>query len=271
MKRALSLNRNFFNREQLRHFGRAAWRNRGRPLQLLREIEALRLISYATLLLAVGTLMLAWIAHSTGVAVRKQVRVMERQLLQMETSNEHTAELIAINERLASAAKVQAEAAEAARNSMIGSQRAWVAPRIARLSAEPKSGEQVNLVLEYSNIGREPATNFNYQVDIFAESDAQAGRRVIPFRAACLGATKAPPGQIVYPASPSSGYSINLTSDKAMVDSPVIAGEKLVILQGCFIYETVQSVRHSYFCYFYKQGFSNIASMNSCVAGHHGD
>ena len=51
----------------------------------------------------------------------------------------------------------------------------------------------------------------------------------------------------------------------------MIKGEEIIIVDGCFLYRTFDKPRHSYFCYFYKQGISKLESLNICFSGHHAD
>jgi len=55
------------------------------------------------------------------------------------------------------------------------------------------------------------------------------------------------------------------------VDADIAKGEKIIIVQGCFSYRTFNAPHHSYFCYFYRQGFTKIQNLNICQSGHDAD
>ena len=84
--------------------------------------------------------------HEQAVASGKQA-----------TASEKAAEATT---RAAAAATRQSENSDRA---MIQAQRAWLGPRNATFSAEPKIGEFIDVTIEYQNTGREPALNFAYE------------------------------------------------------------------------------------------------------------
>lgn len=154
----------------------------------------------------------------------------------------------------------------------LADQRAWIAPRNATLSAEPKIGVSLNVVISYDNPGREPATDFSYAVDAFTalpeRVTADEGKLRI-YEKMCKNKTKALPGQESgLDVFPSSGFSPprNLTIHlrESMIDEATIAGEKLLFVQGCFAYKTINMSQRSYFCYYYRPGFTKISSLNYC-------
>jgi uncharacterized protein YoxC len=100
-------------------------------------------------------------------AAQGQLEALRGQLDQLRESGRQTNILIETNKRLADSANMQAQAAvaqaavaaqaaETARNSMLGSQRAWVGPRNTRLSAEPKLGEPSKWLLSIKIWGENP-------------------------------------------------------------------------------------------------------------------
>jgi hypothetical protein len=164
-------------------------------------------------------------------------------------------------------------AAKATHDSMIAAQRAWIGPQNAAFSAEPKIGDQIDVTIQYLNTGREPGTSFSYDIDPFAvqEQSPEFGQRVNPFMIGCFQKTEAPPGQVVYASTGFSNYNLNAKLAKELVDNDVISGQKVIVIQGCFVYITEQAVRHSFFCYFYKQGFTKLQNLNICPTGHNAD
>jgi hypothetical protein len=87
----------------------------------------------------------------------------------MKSSGEQTSQLIENDGKFAIAAGKQADAAEKqavamgeyakmTRDSLIGSQRAWVGPRNVRTDNAPALHQSLDAVVEYQNTGRDPAT-----------------------------------------------------------------------------------------------------------------
>jgi hypothetical protein len=115
--------------------------------------------------------------------------------------------------------------------------------------------------------------NFSYSIDLFAvtESSPDFGNRVTPFMTKCLATNTVPSGQVVYPSTGFSQYTLGAKSDKTLVDDLIVSGEKVVVMQGCFLYATGQTVHHSFFCFFYKNKFTRISNLNICPSGHYAD
>jgi hypothetical protein len=161
--------------------------------------------------------------------IREQAVASGKQAIASEKAADATT-------RAADAATKQSEiATKQAENSdkaLIQAQRAWVGPRNASFSAEPKVGEPVDITIDYQNTGREPALSFSYEADIFAiaEQSPDFGMRVVPFMNKCLGINTATPGQVVYPSTGFSQYNLTAKTNKDLVDDPVVAGDKVVVV-----------------------------------------
>jgi hypothetical protein len=156
-------------------------------------------------------------------------------------------------------------------------QRAWVGPRNATFAAEPAVGKAIEMTVEYQNSGHEPAISFVYSVDSFAMEPAEEANGTVADR---IGKSMSREnkerhsGNVIYPATSGFGaspYSISARSKDDLVDEAVVKGDKLVVVQGCFWYETIDLPKHAYFCYFYKQGFTKIQNLNICVSGQEAD
>ena len=193
---------------------------------------------------------------------------------ELRRASQQTDKSIAVSERQAEAAAKQADISQRV---FIASQRAWVGPLNAKLSAEPKLAEPLEIIVAYQNTGREPAHNFTYDIDSFAatpeeDNAGDVSRRTSDFLNECRNKSQARPGQVVYPSAGfAGGYSLIYRPNEIEVDDAIIAGEKVVVMQGCFVYQTLQKLHRSYFCFFYKAGFTKIRSMNICTVGHHAD
>jgi hypothetical protein len=141
-------------------------------------------------------------------------------------------------------------------------------------------GKPVDINIEYQNSGREPASGLNWLIEpILAEpgddTSGAVGIKIQNYLKACREKTDWQGGGVVYPTTASGfgggGYTLNIKSKDDFVDDAVAKGEKLVIVQGCFVYRTADIPRHSYFCYFYRQGFSKIQNLHICASGHYAD
>jgi hypothetical protein len=231
--------------------------------------------------------LIALTLFAVGWQVREMVRVYEpikEQADAAQKSAEAASRAAAASNEQAGALKREAEAigkqaaaaidaSKATNDSMVAAQRAWVGPQNASFAAEPKVGNDIDATIQYLNTGREPATGFSYALDPFAvaEQSPQFGARVTPFMTKCFQTKEITPGQVVYASTGFSSYSLNSKIAKELVDADVVSGKKSIVIQGCFIYFTEQAVRHSFFCYFYKQGFTKFQNLNICQSGHYAD
>lgn len=175
-------------------------------------------------------------------------------------------------------AEASKKSADAATRSLVQAQRAWVGPLNAALTAEPTVGKPIEATIQYQNTGREPASDFIYDVQALsvAKDEDQNGGAVAMLQTymnACEGAKDWKGGSVIYPTSNAfgSGYSLSIKSKDDFVDEAMTKGDKLVIVQGCFLYRSFDVPRHSYFCYFYQPGNGKISNLNICRTGHHAD
>jgi hypothetical protein len=179
------------------------------------------------------------------------------------------------------ASKVAADAAtkqsENSDKSLIEAQRAWVGPYNANIMAEPAIGKPVEITIEYQNTGREPALGFIYSIDPFLitpEEDANwsVNTKLQNSMNICKATEKWQGGSVVYPYTGSrSSYVLNTKNIADFVDEDFTKGNKLMVVQGCFLYKTFNLPRYSHFCYFYKQGYSKPQNLNICHSGQDAD
>ena len=135
----------------------------------------------------------------------------------------------------AEAAKKTAEAAvrlsEATEQSLLAVHRAWIAPRLAYFLAEPVAGKPVEMWIEYSNTGHEPADG------VVGESKAQAMRpselddgsearsKMRAFAEQCQNSSQWPGGIVVYPTRESAKpYLAGFKLPDDLVDNDVARG-----------------------------------------------
>lgn len=228
---------------------------------------------------------LIFVILTTG-GIFYQAYLFRGQLAEMQSSGEQTAKLIDTNAKLADATAKQAEAAdkqanamaaavEVSRESLIVSGRAWVGPRQAKISSPIEAGKPIEFLFEYANTGREPALDLSYSIDGFISSNDEEKRgtsaaRVFLALNNCRAAREIGPGQIAFPSSGFSTYSLTAKIPTAL-EQAVIDGDKTLIVQGCFLYRSFKIVRHTYFCFFYRGNSTKPDSLNICTAGHYAD
>lgn len=157
-------------------------------------------------------------------------------------------------------------------DSTMAAQRAWIAHRKAKLSAELKVGMSLDVTVSYDNPGGEPAINFFYAVDAFTASLERATAdegKLRTYEEMCLNKTQPFPGHEsgpdVYPRSGlTPGRLLTIRLPESMIDEATIAGEKFLFVQGCFEYKTINMPQRSYFCYYYQPGFTKISNLSYC-------
>jgi hypothetical protein len=242
-----------------------------------REDRGKRFRDYLTLVFVIAT--------TAGVFY--QAYIFSSQLTEMQSSGEQTAKLIDNNAALAVSATKQAEAAdkqanamnaavEVSRQSLVAAGRAWVGPRLAKITGPLEIGKPVELSIEYANTGREPALDFVYSTEAFTSSDAEDKRgttvaKTILAMQECEAKDSVKQGQVVFPSTGFSSYNLTITTPNQSFDQETLDGQKTLFVQGCFLYKSFDIVRHSYFCYFYRAKYTKPENLNICVAGHYAD
>lgn len=175
------------------------------------------------------------------------------------------------SQRTADAAGAQSASAE---KSLALGARAWVGPFNASLSAgDPAIGAPFDVSVEYLNTGHEPAVNFLTSTRITTvPADGEWDKSTIEgfnaFADACKDMTKeVVGGSVIFP---SLGFSRDTLDAKQMnvVDQGVFNGSKVVLVQGCFRYRTMDKPHFSYFCFFYRKNLTKPANLNICPLGH---
>jgi hypothetical protein len=178
--------------------------------------------------------------------------------------------------RAADAATEQSEIATTqSQNSdraLILAQRAWVGPTIAAIEEELELGKPLKVSIQYANSGRGPALNFIYAGDVFAATTADDANGVIAAKVdadfkGCRAATTLRAGQVVFPTVANTTNNLRITTKDEFVDQEIINGEKMIIVDGCFIYKSFDVVRHSYFCYYFKNKKTKRDGLSYCENG----
>jgi hypothetical protein len=208
--------------------------------------------------------------------------VFSGQLNEMRTAADQTNKIIEANTKLVDAATKQAAAAaenaQIARDNFVASQRAWVGPRNVKSSSAPTKDQDLPIMLEYGNTGREPAIETIHDTDIFTATEAEdnagvASQRISAFIKKCKVMWKPDQAEVVYPSVglSAANYTLTIPMQKSDVDDDVISGEKTIFFSGCFSYKTTETIHRSWFCFFYKAPKTLPGNWNICPTGNGAD
>lgn len=172
------------------------------------------------------------------------------------------------SQRTAKAADAQSASAEKA---LALGERAWVGPYNASLAGDPAIGAPFDVSVEYQNTGHEPAINFQPYTRITSapvDWNKHPTKEFSAFVGGCKDTSKEDPGgSVVFPSLGFSRYTMD-AKQTDVVDQGVFSGTKVVLVQGCFRYRTVNQPHFSYFCFFYKKNLTKLANLNICPTGH---
>jgi hypothetical protein len=223
-----------------------------------REDRGKRLREWVTIFLVVATLMaVSWQVH-------EMIKVYQPIKDQADAAV-----------RSAEAAMKQSMNSE---RTLIQTQRAWVGPRNVAFLADPAIGKAIEINIEYQNSGREPATSFRYFTEPFAmepsdDANGALAGKINNYMKACRNNKEWQGGSVVYPMATAigPGYNLFVKSNEDFVDEAIVRGDKIIVVQGCFWYTTIELPKHTYFCYFYKHGVTKIQNLNICASGHDAD
>jgi hypothetical protein len=226
---------------------------------------------------------------ATTAGVFYQAHIFSDQLAEMHTGGEQTGRLIESNAQLAIAAAKQANSAEkqaiamsdyaqATRDNIKAAQRAWVGPRNLKSDKAPVLNQPLNVILEYQNTGRDPATDAVKDIDVFTGTDADDKSGLIPnkindFISSCKIMWKPLSANVVYPSGGWLGTPYELTKvvDGQLIDEEIVAGTKNIYATGCIVYKTFESIHRSWFCFFYKNGKVKPENWAICEIGNGAD
>jgi hypothetical protein len=137
-------------------------------------------------------------------------------------------------------------------------QRAWIAPHHPVLPAAMNQGDPFSYAIFYGNTGKEPAVNIvidqREEVPIFFKDtpslDAIFGRNEIK-KYNCEAVHPNPDGFGAFPTrNPELTYEVN-THRPLPSEAEIRAGNRFLLIKGCFGYETLKEPHYSWFCYFW--------------------
>jgi hypothetical protein len=139
------------------------------------------------------------------------------------------------------------------RDTLVAANRAWVTPASAFVDA-PVIGKTLVFHVRYGNPGKEPATDFVAQEDS-DEIDAPAPQAslytILPrnrLQDVCARTHAATEGGVVYPAR--EDYTFTAITER-LITPEIQSGSKLIVVHGCFAYQTFHRERKSEYCFIF--------------------
>jgi len=222
----------------------------------------IRLMSKPNWLVAIATIVYTIVA--TG-----QWLTMKATLDAANSSSDQTRDMVEAAKQQASAA---AAMAEVAKSNLISSERAWVGPNNASIENWTDADKPLRVNVTYQNTGREPATQFSKSLILtyFEKDDIENGNLTIRARQIfddCNRIVLSTAGDVAFPSTGFNTYNFfNTASDE---DSKALRADlnSVLIIQGCFVYKTVESVHRTNFCFYFKPSKSIPDRLNICEGG----
>lgn len=164
-------------------------------------------------------------------------------------------------------------------NTLELTERAWVGPSAAKIAAIPQINKEVKISITVNNTGREPATDFTEYmkptIAMAAEvSEKTTNDKINYYISTCFNAHVIRHHQVIYPTVGlgGGGFTFSKTVDKELVDSDVVSGADIIVVQGCLVYTTFNKERHSAYCFFYRANVTpDVNNLNLCAGGSDAD
>jgi hypothetical protein len=216
----------------------------------------------------------------TFIAICYQVHEMIKVYEPIKAQAEAAKIAADATKRAADAATKQSEIAtrqsDNSDKALLQAQRAWVGPRDARLEGKPVPGQKNKFIVEYQNTGKEPALAFFFEASPLITTVAEDMNGVLTTRMMialqkCLATPARILAGVVFPTSGFNSNALNIAVDEKLIDDDVATGAKILVVNGCFAYQTGNVTHHSAFCYFYRADESDITHLNICTAGNYAD
>jgi hypothetical protein len=171
------------------------------------------------------------------------------------------------------------EQADAARDAMIATSRAWLAPRVATFAKELSLHQPWSITVAYGNVGKEPGLGFVAQEDfgsVGVPKPSESWYSVFPkttLKDVCARTTASDEGLTIYPSGPiDHRYGVSGNLDAFDITQDILDGTKVMFIHGCFAYRTVGTPHKSEYCFLLvplgdsknkTQTFSSV----SCIYG----
>jgi hypothetical protein len=159
----------------------------------------------------------------------------------------------------------------------VESSRAWVGPQSVSSTQTPTSGKPLDVVINYTNSGRTPATDFVPTFDeVILDATDKSSSNSAEIKSTqwiknCRSATISDAGSVAFPSTGFSTYKYSFTvpADKLTADVDKKAG--MIAVLGCFIYGSAERTHHTSFCFFFRHDTGNATTWNICPGGTYAD
>lgn len=132
--------------------------------------------------------------------------------------------------------------------------RAWLAPIDEDMDVSPKVGEEWSTTVHFRNVGKEPALNFKYALDIRAAPGSpervESGEIPLPANFTCGRVTPSQDGTVVYTEHEYSQFRLILMGKQDQ--NAVLSKKATLVSVGCLGYRTFEKSRTAAFCFYLR-------------------
>jgi hypothetical protein len=161
------------------------------------------------------------------------------------------------------------------RETLVASNRAWIAPAGLSASGEIDGDKDIGVLVFYSNLGKGPALKLN--ANLIAGSTPNTDKSdfeslAIGPNKTCDGLLPKSEGAVIFPNSVKDNW-INTSIARKLILATVKSNESALYIQGCWAYETMHEIHHTWFCYIvYRNGtLAKPSATVACKDGHGAD
>lgn len=132
--------------------------------------------------------------------------------------------------------------------------RAWLAPMDEEMDVTPKVGEDWSVTVHIRNVGKEPALNFKYALDIRTPSgnpdQLESGKIQLPTNDTCARVSPSQDGTVMYTEHEYSQYRLILMGKQDQ--NAVLSKTTTLVSVGCLGYRTFEKSRVAAFCFYLR-------------------
>jgi hypothetical protein len=158
-------------------------------------------------------------------------------------------------------------------------ERAWVGPISAGLpNGLPQEGNPATITVQYHNTGREPAIDVVSDLSLYIATlaeDQEGGvtrAHIEQYVEQCRQTQPVVGAQVVFPTTGFSFYTVSRSIEGYLIDWDVLYGTRIIIITGCYVYNTLGITHRTSFCFWFQNGQRVTAqSWGFCSAGNYAD
>ena len=153
--------------------------------------------------------------------------------------------------------------------SLVANNRAWIAPEGAIASGDVGGKDDISVQVFYTNVGKGPAIRMNsrYWAGTTVNKENASGQIVVGQNNTCAGLE--PQDELGWVVYPTTRLHQDTSVQRQSILPSVKTNKGALFIQGCFIYETMKEIHHSWFCFIvYRNGaFANANATTLCGDG----